>query len=284
MKIIHLNTTNISYWKEHSKPSVMALGFFDGVHRGHTKVIETAGEIAKEQGISHTVMSFFPHPKTVIGKSEKEFDYLMPLSKKASILEALGVDIFYIVEFNKAFLSLLPEEFITGFLVDMKVKHAVAGFDFTYGYRGIGNIERLRADSRFQIDVTKVDEIAYAGEKISSTRMRDLIHHGRMEELVNYLGRRYETEMYWDGTCLKPSPYYMLPAQGIYRALFRMNGRLQKKKIFVPPERNAVYLIESTTHQFDLSKTVEIIWLTNVAREKVMHGSQSFLVTARGGK
>nr|WP_156290621.1 adenylyltransferase/cytidyltransferase family protein [Oceanobacillus salinisoli] len=95
MKIVHLDSSNLEYWKNHSTPNVMALGFFDGVHNGHKNVIMTARDIANEKKLSLAVMGFFSHPKTILSKDNKEFDYLMPLSKKASILESLGVDTFY---------------------------------------------------------------------------------------------------------------------------------------------------------------------------------------------
>lgn len=262
METIHLNSGNLQYWRNHSTPNVMALGFFDGIHNGHKKVIRTAGEVAKEKNISLTVMSFFPHPKTVLSKDDKEFNYLMPLSKKASVLESLGVDIFYVVKFDKDFLSLPPEQFVSSYLLDMDVVHAVAGFDFSYGHRGSGNIDRLKRDSSDQIDVTKVDKVDFYGKKISSTWMRELIFKGEMEQLSNVLGRFYETEVYWDGECFKLLPYYMLPAPGVYKVAITIKGRRQETEVVIPVNQNSVYLTENLKqHRFLPNEKSDIIWL-----------------------
>jgi len=180
MKTIHLNSSSLAYWRHHATPNVMALGFFDGVHQWHKKVIETAANIAEEKELSLAVMCFFPHPKTILSKDSSKFDYLMRLAKKAFILGSLAVDTFT-VECDKDFLSLLPEQFVSSYMLDLKVKHAVAGFDFSYGHRAAGNIDRLKKDSFNRIDVTKVDKVDYYGKKISSTWICKLIFHGDME-------------------------------------------------------------------------------------------------------
>ena len=92
-------------------------------------------------------MSFFPHPKTVIRKGKRQFHYLMPPSQKEKMLSELGVDFFYFVKFDQEFASLSPEQFVKNYLIDLGVTHAVAGFDFSYGYRGTGNMDRLKEDS-----------------------------------------------------------------------------------------------------------------------------------------
>ena len=115
----------------------MALGFFDGLHQGHRKVIQTALQKAKEKSLPLSVMSFFPDPKTVLSNGKKQVCYLMPLYEKEKMLEQLGVDRFYMVRFDKEFASLSPEQFVFQYLVKLGVLHAVAGFDFSYGSRGM---------------------------------------------------------------------------------------------------------------------------------------------------
>ena len=112
----------------------------------------------------------------------------MPLSEKEERLESLGVDTFYIVEFDKEFAALPPEEFAAKYLVELGVVHAVAGFDFCYGYKGAGNMDRLSNDSGKLIDVTKVEKVGFQGEKISSTRIRERLLTGNVEELPHLLG------------------------------------------------------------------------------------------------
>jgi len=133
----------------------MALGFFDGFHLGHCEVIKTAFQKAKEKEVSLAVMSFFPHPKTVLSNGNKQICYLMPPVEKEKMLEKLGVNTFYLVKFEPKFASISPEEFVANYLNNLGVIHAVAGFDFTYGHKGKGNMERLKRDSFYFIWVTK---------------------------------------------------------------------------------------------------------------------------------
>ena len=102
----------------------------------------------------------------------------MPLSEKEERLRSLGVDTFYIVEFDKEFAALTPDQFVAKYLIQLGVVHAVAGFDFCYGYRGAGNMDRLKNDSGGVVDVTKVEKVEYHGEKISSTCIRERLLNG----------------------------------------------------------------------------------------------------------
>lgn len=260
MKIVHLNASNLDYWKRQSAPNVMALGFFDGVHKGHQKVIETAGSIAKEKKISLAVMSFFPHPKTILTKNNTTFDYVMPLSKKAAILESLGVDTFYVVECNKDFLSFLPEQFVSSYLLGLNVVHAVAGFDFTYGHKAAGNIDRLKSDSKDCIDTTKVEKIDFQGKKISSTWLRELITSGEMGMLSDVLERHYETEVYWRGDCFQLLPHYMMPAHGTYRVKLKIREKYEETEVYIPIDQKGIYIDPSKTHFF-IQERVNISWL-----------------------
>jgi len=89
METIFLNRENLAAWQEKARPSVMALGFFDGLHNGHCEVIKTALRKAKEKDVSLAVMSFFPHPKTVLSNGKKRVCYLMPPSEKEERLREL---------------------------------------------------------------------------------------------------------------------------------------------------------------------------------------------------
>jgi FAD synthase len=216
METIYLNPDNLGAWQQKARQSVMALGFFDGIHKGHREVITTAYQTAKEKNLLLTVISFFPHPKTVLSDGKQQVDYLMPLSDKGEILDKLGVDIFYIVEFDKEFSSLSPEQFVVNYVIDLGVVHAVAGFDYTYGFRGAGNMERMKSDSGGILDVTRVTKVEWRGEKISSSCIRERLSKGNVEELPAFLGRLYQVGCEWNGTSLQVRPYYTLPAPGRY--------------------------------------------------------------------
>lgn len=233
METIHVDDTNLEYWQSRSRKNVMALGFFDGVHKGHQKVIGEAKREAEKNDVSLDVMSFFPHPKTVISNGKKRVEYLMPLEEKASVLEKMGVDRFYIVKFTKAFASMEPREYVEEYLEKLGTIQAVAGYDFSYGFKGEGNMDRLAADSDFSIGATKVDKVAHMGSKISSTCIRTAILEGRISELSQLLGRKYTTKARMKEGHLSLYEYYMLPGDGIYNVTIDTDTGRYQAQIYV---------------------------------------------------
>ena len=174
---------------------VMVLGFFDGVHRGHQKVIETGKKVAQERGLKLAVMTFNQHPSIVFQKVLPEnMKYLNSLEQKERLMEKQGVDILYVIEFTSAFAHLAPQEFVDQYIVGLHAKVAVSGFDYTYGPKDIADVAHLPgyAKSRFEIATVSKEELD--GEKISSTRIRDLMEQGKMEEVTELLGYVYETD------------------------------------------------------------------------------------------
>ena len=260
METIYLNPENLADYQQKAKQSVMALGFFDGIHNGHREVIKTAFQKAKERNLSLSVMSFFPHPKTVLSNGKTQVDYLMPVSDKEKIFRELGVDIFYIVEFDKEFASLSPEKFAAKYLVDLGVVHAVAGFDYTYGFRGDGNMDRLKSDSGGILEVTKVEKVEYQGEKISSTCIREKLASGNIEDLPVFLGRLYEVRCEWNGTSLTVRPYYTLPAPGKYVVTVRGANQSQVLEMIVTEEKELILVRSFSKLAFKNNVVLSIIW------------------------
>lgn len=268
METIYLNPGNLGYWQQQAKPSVMALGFFDGIHKGHREVIRTAKRIAREKNLLLTVISFFPHPKTVLSNGKKKIDYLMPLSDKENTFRELGVDVFYIVEFDREFSSLSPEKFAAIYLLDLGVVHAVAGFDYTYGFRGEGNMDRLREDSDGVLEVTKVDKVECHGEKISSTCIREKLAKGNVEELPSLLERPYQVACEWEGTSLKVKPYYTLPAPGRYLVTIKRGYQSLVMEVKVSYEKELIPSTGVSELLANCNGEISIIWHKRVVDEK----------------
>ena len=220
MKVLLVNEENLITIQQNCEPTVMALGFFDGVHKGHQKVIFEAKEKAKRSGLQLAVMSFFPHPKTVF--SNEEMDYLMPMEQKAERLKMLGVDVFYIIDFTKVFASLSPVTFVQEYLVKLQVKHVVAGYDYTYGHKGAGTIDTIRPHSDGQIQVDKVEKYALYGEKVSSTAIRSLLKEGKVEAITLLIGKPYDVKYSVRDALL---PYYTLPKAGTYYTTVLVENR-----------------------------------------------------------
>ncbi|TFJ94702.1 riboflavin biosynthesis protein RibF [Lentibacillus salicampi] len=166
-----------------------AIGFFDGIHKGHQKVIRTAVNEAKSRNMESAVITFHPHPSVVLKKDIQHVQYITPLREKQEILQQLGVDRLYIITFNKELSSLEPQTFIDHFIINLNIKFLVAGFDYTYGHKGKGNMQVIHEHSRRLFDVTVIDKVQSGDLKISSTRIRELLKSGQIGEANELLGR-----------------------------------------------------------------------------------------------
>ncbi|MFD1900074.1 riboflavin biosynthesis protein RibF [Enterococcus termitis] len=174
---------------------VMVLGFFDGVHRGHQKVIETGKKYAEEHNLKLAVMTFNQHPSIVFQKVLPEnMKYLSSLEQKERLMESLGVDYLYVIEFTSAFAHLAPQDFVDQYIVGLHAKAAVSGFDYTYGPKDIADVAHLPGYAKERFKVITVSKEELAGAKISSTRIRSLMDQGRMEDVSALLGYVYETD------------------------------------------------------------------------------------------
>lgn len=271
MEVIHVSHMNRQAILSDTKPCVMALGFFDGVHLGHQKVIKVAKEKADEKRLPLAVMSFFPHPKEVLSKEDKPIPYLMPIEHKQNIFENLGVDIFYIVKFDQVFARLSPEQFVKEYILDFKSRVVVAGFDFTYGFRGQGNMDRIHADSQGKVEGIKVDKVDYNGEKISSTLVRSVIANGDVEKLPNLLGDFYSVEGIVKHTKNRLNvilhPHYLLPKCGFYQVQVetRFGSFLEKAQVY--DGKVCLISIHNNLHSFLNNEKVSIYWTKQVSEE-----------------
>lgn len=221
MKTIVLNEEELQgTLAKNAVPCVMALGFFDGLHIGHQEVIRQAKIEADMRNLPLAIMSFFPHPKTVLAK-QSDFPYLMSLEDKKKTMSAHGVDLFYVVPFTRAFASLTPEAFAKQYLLMLGLEHAVAGFDFHYGNKGAGHMNRLSADSDFHITTTAVSKLSRNGLKISSSYIRNCLQEGEVALANALLGRPYQVELQKKGNSYCVKPFYTLPAPGEYEVKYQ---------------------------------------------------------------
>jgi riboflavin kinase/FMN adenylyltransferase len=177
-------------------PVVLALGFFDGVHRGHQAVIRKAAEIAQAKGLKVAAMTFDHHSSVVFEPKEPQFSplsYLTSVERKAELMQELGVDLFYVVDFTSAFGSLSPEAFVDQYMVGLNAKTVVAGFDYTFGPAELANMDTLPALANERFDVVKVDKINHHENKIGSGRIREMVVNGDIDGADRYLGYPFQT-------------------------------------------------------------------------------------------
>ncbi|WP_106497582.1 bifunctional riboflavin kinase/FAD synthetase [Lentibacillus sp. Marseille-P4043] len=169
--------------------TVAAIGFFDGIHLGHQNVIKTAVSEAKERNMESAVITFHPHPSVVLKKDVQHVQYITPLKEKQEVLQKMDVDRLYIITFNKELSSLSPQQFIDHFIIGLNIKHLVAGFDYSFGHKGKGNMNNIAEYTREEFTFTTIKKVELDDEKVSSTKIRELLHSGKVEAVKLLLGR-----------------------------------------------------------------------------------------------
>jgi riboflavin kinase / FMN adenylyltransferase len=234
-----METVQLSYPLESSgthPPVVLAIGYFDGVHRGHQSVIRRAGDLAAQMGISSAVMTFHPHPREVLGKSSIS-RYITPLRDKLRQFARLGVDRTYVMKFDRRFAGQTKEQFVEEVLMPLQVKGVVVGFNFCFGRDASGTAEDLQrmGEGRFRVEViTPVRE----GEiPVSSTRLRKALADGDVVTATKILGRPYSIEgevvsgdrrgriIGFPTANLNLSEPYAIPKRGVYLVSVSRGGR-----------------------------------------------------------
>lgn len=210
------------------KETVAAIGFFDGIHKGHQKVIYKAKQLAEQQNRKSAVITFLPHPSVVLNKNKQTVHYLTPLPEKKEILAEMGIDILYIISFNQTLAALSPNLFVDHFIVGLDIKHLVTGFDFTYGHKGKGNVHTLASDADGQFELTVIEKLEEEDQKISSTRIRQLLANGSVEQIIPLMGRPLTTageviegekrgrQIGYPTANVLPSKEYAIPKRGVY--------------------------------------------------------------------
>ena len=174
----------------------VALGNFDGVHRGHRQVIAEAAKAAGALGAPLGVIAFEPHPRVYFQREQTPFR-LMTVEQQARALDALGVDLFYILRFDEELAHLSDEAFARQVLHEgLGVRHVAAGFDISFGAGRTGSPESLRVfGERFGFGVSIATPVADKdGEKCSSSAVRQALRDGRPERAAALLARPFAIE------------------------------------------------------------------------------------------
>ncbi len=174
------------------KSPVLALGNFDGVHRGHQKILERLRRVGAERGASPVAMTFDPHPPRVV-RPDKAPPLLMTKAQKLEALAAAGVQGAAIVRFTPEISRWDPATFVRTVLVDwLHVSEVWVGANFLFGHDRSGNFTLLRSlGSTFGFKSEKIDPVRYKDFVVSSTRIRRLISEGRVDEAGALLGHQY---------------------------------------------------------------------------------------------
>jgi len=174
---------------------VVAVGVFDGLHRGHRRIIDRGLERARAAGVGMSVVTFDPHPDAVLGKAQAE-PPLTPAREKKELLTAWGVEQVIVLPFDRAMAALEPEAFVARHLVkDLGMVHLVTGQDFALGRGRKGNVrflEELGARTGFTVEAVPL-LVEHHGP-VSSTRIRGALKGGDVGFAAELLGRAYALE------------------------------------------------------------------------------------------
>ena len=173
-------------------PVAVTTGFFDGIHRGHQQVLQTLRAVAAEKNLPSCVVSFWPHPRVVLGNAN-ELKLLTELEEKKSLLEEFGIDYLVIFTFSREFAALESDRFFEDILIRrVGAAHLVVGYDHHFGRNRGVNAEGIKqlAESK-GIGFTKVEPFSDYGQHASSTLIRRALQNAEIEKANDLLGYAY---------------------------------------------------------------------------------------------
>jgi len=220
----------------HWRAPVLALGNFDGMHRGHRKIVERIQRGAAERGGTSVVLTFDPHPPRVL-RPDKAPALLMTKAQKLEALAAAGVQGAAIVTFTADLSRWSPDAFVRTVLVEwLRVAEVWVGADFLFGRERSGNFTLLRAlGAQYGFRAEKIDPIRYKDFVVSSTRIRRLVAEGRVDEAGALLGHHYAIDgVVVEGarrgrelgfpTANMATPNELVPPNGVYATTLTVDG------------------------------------------------------------
>lgn len=175
-----------------NKNTILTLGTFDGIHPGHLKIIDKLVSCSKEKGCRNVVITFHPHPRTVLS-SGNDVKMLTTQEERKILLKENGVENFLTINFTKEFASLTAEQFIYDYLINgIGLTEIVLGHDHHFGKGRGGNVDLLKQiGEKENFSVTTVDAFYINGEVVSSTKIRNAISEGNLKKVNTLLGRNY---------------------------------------------------------------------------------------------
>jgi riboflavin kinase/FMN adenylyltransferase len=218
--------------------SLVTIGVFDGVHRGHVQLIGRAVRRARELDVPSVLVTFDPHPAEVVRPGSHPAQ-LTTLHRRAELVEQLGVDVFCVLPFTVELSRMPPDEFVHELLVErLHVAAVVVGENFTFGHRASGDVELLRElGKRFGFTTEGAGLVSQGDVTFSSTYIRSCIDAGDVRSAAAALGRPHRVEgivvrgdrrgrdLGYPTANLSTPRYAAVPADGVYACRFVHRGR-----------------------------------------------------------
>jgi riboflavin kinase/FMN adenylyltransferase len=209
--------------------SVVTIGVFDGVHRGHQRIVARAAELGRERGLPVVAITFDPHPDEVIRPGSHP-PFLCSARRRAELLGGLGVDAVCVIPFTLAFSRLDPDEFVRQVLVErLHAAAVVVGEDFSFGHRATGDVQLLaRLGEKYEYTAEGLPLLVLDGVTVSSTSIRQMLSEGDVTEAAKALGRPHRVEgvvvrghqrgrqLGFPTANVESPPHTAIPADGVY--------------------------------------------------------------------
>lgn len=260
--------------------TVLVLGYFDGLHKGHQTLFKEARKIADEQGLKIAVLTFPESPKLAFVRYQPELMlHLNHPEERAAHLENLGVDYLYLIDFTSHFSKNTAREFFDKYVSALKAKAVVAGFDYHFGS------DKRKAEELadyFDGQIVIVSSVNQDEEKISSTRIRETIQNGDVAKAHQLLGYPLSTRgivvhgnargrtIGYPTANLAPLDRVILPADGVYVVDVEHNGKIFRGMASVG--KNVTFEgdeLRFEANLFDFAEeiygdTIRIIWLDKI--------------------
>ncbi|WP_297664253.1 bifunctional riboflavin kinase/FAD synthetase [uncultured Streptococcus sp.] len=260
--------------------TVLVLGYFDGLHKGHQTLFKEARKIAEEQGLKIAVLTFPESPKLAFVRYQPELMlHLNHPEERAAHLENLGVDYLYLIDFTSHFSKNTAQEFFDKYVAALKAKAVVAGFDYHFGS------DKRKAEELadyFDGQIVIVSSVNQDEEKISSTRIRETIQNGDVAKAHQLLGYPLSTRgivvhgnargrtIGYPTANLAPLDRVILPADGVYVVDVEHNGKIYRGMASVG--KNVTFEgdeLRFEANLFDFAEeiygdTIRIIWLDKI--------------------
>jgi riboflavin kinase/FMN adenylyltransferase len=216
-----------------TKAGILALGTFDGVHRGHQALLGETVRLAGDRGVSSAVLTFDPHPLQIIAPPPEPF-LLTTLEERLELFAALGLAAVYVISFDEALRRLTAEDWVELLHGRIGMAEVVCGANYTFGRDRGGTVTQLRAMAANRgIAVHVADQVHVGGTLVSSTLIRRLLRSGDVQEAGRFLGRWYSLEgivrrgdargrtLGFPTANLEIADEKLIPAPGIYAAFAR---------------------------------------------------------------
>ncbi|MDR2125432.1 MAG: bifunctional riboflavin kinase/FAD synthetase [Prevotellaceae bacterium] len=212
------------------KKLVAATGFFDGIHAGHQAILRNIADEAKRQNKKSCIVTFWPHPRVVLGKDAETLRLLTTIDEKTEIISRFGINYFYLIPFTQKFSQLSPMQFFQNILIDkIDISQLYIGYNHHFGHNACADFDEIKKiGDTFNIKVFKTDAISCGNHKISSTSIRQLLETGNVEQANAMLGYDYSLRgivvrgnqigrtLGFPTANIQPNAYKMIPQNGVY--------------------------------------------------------------------